>query len=62
MKKINGKNVNVTMSGYVYIDGQKINVRPVDPFYSANDKIDDAEIHNYVRSIINRRWRMVNSI
>jgi hypothetical protein len=60
MKKINNKTVSVTQAGYVYIDGKKINTRPVDPFYRANDVIDDSATRAYVVSIINRRWEMVD--
>jgi hypothetical protein len=61
MKKINNQTVNVTKNGYVYINKTKINSRPIDPFYSANDVINDPQVHDYVKSVISRRWRMINS-
>lgn len=58
MKVINGKQINITKAGYLYIDGvkQKMRCTPI-----SGPKIDDDDIRKYVDKIVNKRWIMVNN-
>jgi len=51
MKNINGKKVNITSAGYIYIDGVKASKHPVTPLtlHLIYPDIDDHDIIDYVK-------------
>ena len=61
MKIINGHSVKLTASDYLYVDGKKISEEKFSPLNKPFNDVCDDDIINYVNSIINRRWRMVNA-
>lgn len=62
MKMINGHKVHLTASNYLYVDGKKVSEEKFSPLHKPFDDSCDNNIIDYVNNIINRRWKMVNSI
>jgi hypothetical protein len=62
MKKINNNKVNITSSGYIYVDGRKINKIPITPLHvPGSDITGSEEISDYAREWAQRNYRMVQN-
>lgn len=59
MKVINGKKVNITRAGYIYVNGKKV-AGPKTPFSCPGIEGLDEEIKEYAREWAFRNYRMVN--